>query len=78
MSSDQEKNKVLVRRLGGEAQGDLNVIDEVLNRRFVDHDRLPGQAPDREGYKRRSPMHHAASPTSVSFVEDQVAEETRS
>ena len=49
----EENNKALVRRfLEAQAKANLNVIDEVLTPHFVDHDRLPGQAPDREGYKR--------------------------
>jgi predicted ester cyclase len=48
-----EENKALVRRLIKEVEkGDLDVIDEVLARDFVDHDLLPDQEPDREGYKR--------------------------
>ena len=75
MSETQEKNKALVRRfLEAQAKGNLNVIDEVLTPHFVDHDRLPGQAPDREGYKRAIAEYHAAFSNVRFLVEDQVAE----
>ena len=75
MSEAQEKNKALVRRfLEAQAKGNLNVIDEVLTPHFVDHDRLPGQAPDREGYKRAIAEYHAAFSNVRFLVEDQVAE----
>jgi serine phosphatase RsbU (regulator of sigma subunit)/ketosteroid isomerase-like protein len=75
MSQAEEKNKALVRRfLEAQAKGNLNVIDEVLTPHFVDHDRLPGQAPDREGYKRAIAEYHAAFSNVRFLVEDQVAE----
>jgi serine phosphatase RsbU (regulator of sigma subunit)/ketosteroid isomerase-like protein len=75
MSSVQENNKALVRRfLEAQAKGNLNVIDEVLTPHFVDHDRLPGQAPDREGYKQTIAEYHAAFSNVRFLVEDQVAE----
>jgi serine phosphatase RsbU (regulator of sigma subunit)/predicted ester cyclase len=73
--STEENNKALVRRfLEAQAKGNLNVIDEVLAPHFVDHDRLPGQAPDREGYKRAIAEYHAAFSNVRFLVEDQVAE----
>ena len=75
MSSVEENNKALVRRfLEAQAKGNLNVIDEVLTPHFVDHDRLPGQAPDREGYKRAIAEYHAAFSNVRFLVEDQLAE----
>jgi serine phosphatase RsbU (regulator of sigma subunit) len=75
VSETQEKNKALVRRfLEAQANGNLNVIDEVLTPHFVDHDRLPGQAPDREGYRRAIAEYHAAFSNVRFLVEDQVAE----
>jgi serine phosphatase RsbU (regulator of sigma subunit) len=75
VSETQEKNKALVRRfLEAQAKGSLNVIDEVLTPHFVDHDRLPGQAPDREGYKRAIAEYHAAFSNVRFLIEDQVAE----
>ena len=73
--SAEEKNKALVRRfLEAQAKGNLNVIDEVLAPHFVDHDRLPGQAPDREGYKGVIAEYHAAFSNVRFLVEDQLAE----
>ena len=73
--SSEENNKALVSRfLEAQAKGNLNVIDEVLAPHFVDHDRLPGQAPDREGYKRAIAEYHAAFSNVRFLVEDQVAE----
>jgi serine phosphatase RsbU (regulator of sigma subunit)/ketosteroid isomerase-like protein len=75
MSSVEENNKALVRRfLEAQAKANLNVIDEVLTPHFVDHDRLPGQAPDREGYKRAIAEYHAAFSNVRFLVEDQLAE----
>ena len=75
MSVTQETNKALVRHfLEAQAKGNLNVIDEVLTPHFVDHDRLPGQAPDREGYKRVIAEYHAAFSNVRFLIEDQVAE----
>ena len=75
MSETQEQNKALVRRfLEAQANGNLNLIDEVLTPHFVDHDRLPGQAPDREGYKQTVAEYHAAFSNVRFLVEDQVAE----
>jgi predicted ester cyclase len=73
--SAEEKNKALVRRLlEAQAKGNLDVIDEVLALYFVDHDGLPGQAPDREGHKRAIAEYHAAFSNVRFLVEDQVAE----
>jgi serine phosphatase RsbU (regulator of sigma subunit)/ketosteroid isomerase-like protein len=75
VSSEEVKNKALVRRfLEAQAKGNLNVIDEVLTPHFVDHDRLPGQAPDREGYKRAIAEYQAAFSNVRFLVEDQLAE----
>ena len=75
MSETQDKNKALVRRfLEAQAKANLNVIDEVLTLHFVDHDRLPGQAPAREGYKRAIAEYHAAFSNVRFLIEDQVAE----
>ena len=75
MSETQEKNKALVRRfLEAQAKANLNVIDEVLTPHFVDHDRLPGQAPDREGYKRAIAEYAATFSNRRFIVEEQVAE----
>ena len=44
MSSEEEKNKVLVRRFWeAQANADLDTLDELLAPDFVDHGLLPGQ-----------------------------------
>ena len=70
-----EENKALVRRLIKEVEkGDLDVIDEVLAHDFVDHDLLPDQEPDREGYKRSLSEDRAAFSNFDITIEDQIAE----
>jgi predicted ester cyclase len=70
-----EENKALVRRLIKEVEkGDLDVIDEVLAHDFVDHDLLPDQEPDREGYKRGLSEDRAAFSNFEITIEDQIAE----
>jgi hypothetical protein len=51
--SAEEKNKALVRRLFEVAGAGVNsdVVDELLAPEFIDHSLLPGQKPDREGYR---------------------------
>jgi predicted ester cyclase len=75
MSSVEENNKALVRRfVEANANGDLDALDELLAPDFVDHSLMPGQAGDREGFKRstvelRAPFsHHRLT------IEDQIAE----
>jgi serine phosphatase RsbU (regulator of sigma subunit)/predicted ester cyclase len=49
----QEKNKALVRRfLEEQAKGNIAIINELVAPDFVDRSLMPGQEPDREGYKR--------------------------
>ena len=76
MSSQEEKNKALVRRLleVAHTQGDLDAIDELLSSDFVDHSLMPGQEGDREGYKRS--MAEIRAPWSDHYltIEDQIAE----
>jgi predicted ester cyclase len=70
-----EENKALVRRLIKEVEkGNLNVIDEVLAPDFVDHDLLPDQEPDREGYKRGLSKDLAAFSDFDITIEDQIVE----
>jgi len=50
MSSEEEKNKALVRSfLKAHAKGDLDTLEEMLTPDFVDHNLLPGEGPGREG-----------------------------
>jgi serine phosphatase RsbU (regulator of sigma subunit) len=52
VTSEEEKNKVLVRRLcEARDEGNPDGIMELLAPDFVDHSPLPGQDPGREGYK---------------------------
>jgi serine phosphatase RsbU (regulator of sigma subunit)/ketosteroid isomerase-like protein len=74
VSEVEEKNKALVRRLYEEqAKGNLAVIDEVLAPDYIDHDRVPGQAPDREGYKQAVAAYNAAFSALRVDIVDQVA-----
>jgi predicted ester cyclase len=70
-----EENKALVRRLIKEVEkGNLDVVDKVLAPDFVDHDLLPDQVPDREGYKRGLSEDRAALSNFDITIEDQIAE----
>ena len=70
-----EENKALVRRLIKEVEkGNLNFVDEVLAPDFVDHDLLPDQEPDREGYKRNLSKDLDAFSDFDIPIEDQIAE----
>ena len=84
MTSAEEKNKALVRRLfkvqedlqSGKA--DLNILDELLAPDFLSHyKRLPGQQPDREGYKRVLTELRATRSIVRYLIEDQVAGEDK-
>jgi len=84
VTSAEEKNKALVRRLfkvqedlqSGKA--DLNTLDELLAPDFVSHyKRLPGQQPDREGYKRVLTELRATGSSVRYLIEDQVAGEDK-
>ena len=58
--SSAEENKALVRRfLEAQSKGDLQTLDELLAPDFVNHNLLPGQAPNREGYMRTIAEDHA-------------------
>ncbi len=70
-----DENKALVRRLIKEVErGNLDAIDELLAPDFVDHDLLPDQEPDREGYKRGIADDSAAFSKLGITIEDQIAE----
>src|ERR687889_341529 len=84
VTSAEEKNKALVRRLfkvqedlqSGKA--DLNTLDELLAPDFVSHyKKLPGQQPDREGYKRVLTELRATRSNVRYLIEDQVAGEDK-
>jgi predicted ester cyclase len=75
MSSVEENNKALVRPfLEAQTKCDLAAMDEMMASDFVDLSLLPGQAPDREGYK-RSVVENMAPFSDISItIDEQVAE----
>jgi serine phosphatase RsbU (regulator of sigma subunit)/predicted ester cyclase len=74
VSSEEEKNKVLVRRFWeAQANADLDTLDELLASDFVDHGLLPGQEPGREGYKQQVAEQIAALSDVRFIIEDQLA-----
>ena len=74
MSSAQE-NKALARRfLEATARGDLDAMDEMMAPDFVDLSLMPGQEPDREGYKRSMAEIIAPFSDLSITIDEQVAE----
>jgi predicted ester cyclase len=72
-----EQNKALVRRFfkAHEGKADLDALDKMLAPDFVSHvRRLPGQQPDREGYKWAIAEYSAAFSDRRFLVQQQVAE----
>jgi serine phosphatase RsbU (regulator of sigma subunit)/predicted ester cyclase len=72
-----EQNKALVRRFleAHEGKANLDALDRMLAPDFVSHiKRLPGQQPDREGYKWAIAQFSAAFSDRKFLVEEQVAE----
>jgi predicted ester cyclase len=78
VSSEEEKNKALVRRfLEAHARGDLGAMEEMLAPDFVNHNLLPGQEPvrkTREGYLQSTAEYHGAFSESRYVIAKQVAE----
>jgi serine phosphatase RsbU (regulator of sigma subunit)/predicted ester cyclase len=75
MSSEEEKNKALVRRfLEAHAKGDLGAMEEMLAPDFVDHNLIPGEEPGREGYLQSTAEYHAAYSDNRYVIEKQLAE----
>jgi serine phosphatase RsbU (regulator of sigma subunit)/predicted ester cyclase len=73
--SAEEYNKALIRRfLEAHAKGNLAAVEETLAPSFVNHNPLPGQKPDREGYLRSFTEYHAAFANSRYAIEKQLAE----
>jgi ketosteroid isomerase-like protein len=78
VSSEAEENKVIVRRfLEATARGDLAAMDEMIAPDFVDRSLMPGQEPDREGYKRSVAEMDAPFSHQRLTIEDQIAEGDR-
>src|SRR5215210_7996544 len=76
-SMSAEHNKALVRRFleAHEGKADLDALDKMLAPHFVSHiKRLPGQQPDREGYKWAIAEYAATFSNRRFIVEEQVAE----
>jgi ketosteroid isomerase-like protein len=78
VSSEEEKNKALVRRfLEAHAKGDLGAMEEMLAPDFVNHNLLPGQEPvrkTRKGYLQSTAEYHGAFSGSRYVIEKQLAE----
>ena len=69
-----EENMALARRfLEARGKGDLNALEQMMAPDFVDHTLAPGQAPNREGYKRQVAEYSAAFSNVRFVIEDQVA-----
>src|ERR671910_1284267 len=74
-SMSAERNKALVRRfLEAHANGDLDTVEEMLAPDFVNHNLLPGQEPDLQGYLRSFTQYHAAFSHTRYVIEKQMAE----
>ena len=76
-----EHNKALVRRFFetqeevGRGKADVDALDQMLAPGLVAHTKLlPGQQPDREGYKQAVAELSATSSNARFLIEDQVAE----
>jgi predicted ester cyclase len=75
VSSEEEKNKALVRRfMNARAKTDLDAIEEMMAPDFISHGLLPGQQPGREGVKRTIAEMAATYSNRRRFIEDQLAE----
>jgi predicted ester cyclase len=75
VTSEQEENKALARRLlEAFANRDLDTIEELLAPDFVDRSLLPGQGSSREGYKRSITEFQAALSFADFTIENQIAE----
>jgi predicted ester cyclase len=76
VSSQAEENKALVLRFfEARVKTDLDALDKMLAPDFVSHTKLlPGQPPDREGYKRTIAEFSAMFSNRRFIVEEQVAE----
>jgi serine phosphatase RsbU (regulator of sigma subunit)/predicted ester cyclase len=75
VSDAEEKNKALVRRFfEARVKRDLDTLDKMLAPDFVSHtNRLPGQPPDREGYKLQVATSVSAFSDVRFVIEDQIA-----
>jgi serine phosphatase RsbU (regulator of sigma subunit)/ketosteroid isomerase-like protein len=75
VSSEEENNKALVRRfLEAHAKGDLDAMEEMLAPDFFDHNLIPGERPDRDGYLQSTAEYHGAFSDTRYVIEKQLAE----
>jgi serine phosphatase RsbU (regulator of sigma subunit)/predicted ester cyclase len=78
VSSEEEKNKALVRRfLEAHSKGDLGAMEEMLAPDFVDHNLLPGEElvrKTRKGYLQSTAEYHGAFSGSRYVIVKQLAE----
>jgi len=76
MSTPQEENKAVIRRLNQEVwnEGNAAVLDEVFAADFIDCTANPGSRPDREGIKQLITMFGNAFSDTSSTIEDLIAE----
>jgi steroid delta-isomerase-like uncharacterized protein len=67
-------NATVIDRINDEAfnSGDVAVLDELVAENFVEHDPMPGMAPDREGFKAMIRGLREAFPDFHTEVEDQI------
>jgi predicted ester cyclase len=75
-----EQNKALIRCFfeAREGEADLDVLDKMLAADFISHNRmLPGQQPEREGFKWAIAELRAAYSNTRFLIEDQVAGEDK-
>jgi predicted ester cyclase len=78
VSSEEEKNKALVRRfVEAQAEKDLAALEEMMAPDFVDHSVLPGQGTTREDYLQDVAEEQAASSDAQLSIEDQMAEDDK-
>ena len=75
MSSEEEKNKALVRRfVEAQKEKDLAALEAMMAPDFVDHSVLPGQGTTREDFLQDVTEEQAASSDAQLSIEDQMAE----
>jgi len=75
VSSEEQKNKALVRRfLEAQAKGDFDTLEEMMAPDFVNHSFHPAQGPSREDYIRELTEDQAAFSDFRYIIEDQAAE----
>ncbi len=75
----EAENKALAYRYVEEVfnQGNLAVIDELIDPAFVEHNPFPGQKPGIEGEKEAVAMARAAFPDLHTTIEDIIAEDDK-